>query len=96
MQSKKEYITKVQVQALDTFGKDKQMIVAIEELSELQKELCKSLRGLNKRTQILEELADVMFMLPQVCAAYDITEDEIIKVQQAKAERLQGLLEGLK
>ena len=37
---------------------DKQIIVAIEELSELQKELCKHLRGKIDITNLIEEIAD--------------------------------------
>lgn len=51
------------------FGDVTQTIVAIEELSELQKELCKWLRD-SKRdiTPIMEEIADVRIMLEQLQA----------------------------
>ena len=50
----KEFYKKI----LDIY-KWKQVIVAIEELSELQKELCKSLRGDTNYDNIIEEIADV-------------------------------------
>lgn len=43
-----------------------QVVVAIEELSELQKELCKSLREKENKNAILEEMADVYIMLDQM------------------------------
>lgn len=51
------------------FGDVAQTIVAIEELSELQKELCKWLRD-SKRdiTPIVEEIADVRIMIEQLQA----------------------------
>lgn len=52
--------------AIDTFGEQNQIIVAIEELSELQKELCKLLRGQYHITNMSEEMADVEIMLEQL------------------------------
>ena len=45
--------------ALDHYGNDNQVIVAIEELSELQKELCKMQRGEKDVEHIAEEIADI-------------------------------------
>ena len=44
---------------------EKQFIVSIEELSELQKELCKLLRNKGKKENIIEEVAYVTIMLEQ-------------------------------
>jgi len=52
--------------AVDTFGTVSQMIVSIEEMSELQKELCKHLRGSDNKDAIAEEIADVEIMLDQL------------------------------
>jgi len=52
--------------AIDTFGEREQMVVAIEELAELQKELTKILRGGGNRDTLAEELADVQIMLDQL------------------------------
>lgn len=43
-----------------TFGEDNQIIVAIEELAELQKELTKWIRGKGHICNIAEEIADVL------------------------------------
>lgn len=67
--------------------KDKQLIVAIEELSELQKELCKALRGKPNKEDIIEELADVLIMLDQVKIYFKIEDDEIRDIIDQKIER---------
>lgn len=54
--------------AIDAYGRENQLIVAIEELSELQKELCKQMR-INTgrpRSRVAEEIADVEIMLEQL------------------------------
>lgn len=56
--------------AIDTYGKEKQLLKAVEEMSELQKELCKAVvRGCPAYalTSINEEIADVEIMLEQAC-----------------------------
>lgn len=67
--------------------KDKQLIVAIEELSELQKELCKTLRGNINKENIIEELADVYIMLDQVKIYFSITSNEVKEMIDKKIER---------
>ena len=51
---------------IQKFGVKNQIIVAIEELSELQKELCKYLRDKTNIRNISEEMADVEIMLEQL------------------------------
>ncbi len=67
--------------------KDKQLIVAIEELSELQKELCKTLRGNINKENIIEELADVYIMLDQIKIYFLITNNEVKEMIDKKIER---------
>lgn len=67
--------------------KDKQLIVAVEELSELQKELCKALRGNINKENIIEELADVLIMLDQVKIYFSITSNEVKEIIDKKIER---------
>lgn len=66
---------------------EKQIVVAIEELSELQKELCKSLRGKTNRENIIEEIADVLIMLDQVILYYRLDQQEIQKAVEYKVKR---------
>ena len=56
----------VYIDAVNHFGVDSQLIVAIEEMAELTKELTKYKRGLGTTAGIAEELADVEIMLEQL------------------------------
>lgn len=80
-------------QAIQEFGSDKQALVAVEELSELQKEILKSVnRRQNNRTQILEELVDVLIMIRQLVFIYGHTYSELQEIADKKQERLRGYL----
>lgn len=52
--------------ALVNYGEKSQMIVALEELSECQKEICKLLRGNGNLEHLAEEVADATIMLEQL------------------------------
>ena len=52
--------------ALTTYGAEAQMVVALEELSECQKEICKVLRGRGDINHLAEEIADATIMLEQL------------------------------
>lgn len=80
--NRKELYTKL----LNLYG-DKQIIIAIEELSELQKELCKSLRNNYNYGNIVEEIADVEIMLEQMKIYFEINEDEIEEMKEIKTKR---------
>lgn len=56
----------VYIRAIDNYGITAQLVVAVEELSELQKEICKFLRGNDPTAAIAEEMADVTIMLEQL------------------------------
>jgi hypothetical protein len=51
---------------ISKFGCDSQIIVGIEELAELQKELTKQLRGNGNINHIVSEIADVEIMIEQL------------------------------
>lgn len=53
-------------QLIKSFGSKHQILIAIEELSELQKELIKYLRNKDNQDHISEEMADVYIMLYQL------------------------------
>ena len=53
----------VYTDALVTFGERTQMVVALEELSECQKEICKYMRGYGNAEHLAEEIADAAIML---------------------------------
>lgn len=80
-------------QALQQFGFNKQVLVAVEELSELQKELLKNInRGHNNRDHIKEELVDVLIILRELVLLYDFSENELNSIANEKMERLKGYL----
>lgn len=76
---------------IEKFG-EKQVIVAIEELSELQKELCKALRGKLDIDHITEEFADVWIMLQQMKLYFRIDSKKIEDIVDSKIERSKELL----
>ena len=78
--------------AIEIYGKDMQLNVAIEELSELIKEICKNKRGSNNRKNIIEEMADCYIMLEQVAIIFDISNHDINEVVSYKIERLEKRL----
>lgn len=75
--------------AIEKYGIKNQLIVAIEELSELQKTLCKFLRG--NVTNIEEEIADVEIMIIQLEEMFNYNKIEKWKVD--KIQRLEQRIE---
>lgn len=78
--------------AIATFGEEKQCIVAIEELSELQKELTKFLRKKLDQGHLEEEIADVKIVVEQLIMIFRCKE-EVEGWRQRKLERLEKKLE---
>ena len=80
-------------QAIDRYGKTLQTFVAIEEMSELTKELVKNMRGSDNHESIVEELADVYIMLDQIQIMNGINLNEVLAKMHEKLERLKERLE---
>ena len=62
---------KIYCEALNKWGAEAQTLMVFEEMSELQKELCKHARGKDNREAIAEEIADVQIMLEQMMILHD-------------------------
>lgn len=77
-------------QARDVFGAQAQLVVALEELSEAQKEICKFLRGKGDLDHLTEEIADAQIMLEQVQMLCAIDESAVQEQMDSKIERLRG------
>lgn len=77
-------------QAIDLYGEKAQKLMAIEEMSELTKEICKDFREKLNRENLIEEMADVLIMLDQMLLMYKISGDEIQQMRERKIERLKG------
>ena len=81
--------------ALETFGAEVQMVMSIEEMSELTKELCKHRRGRDNVEAIAEEIADVEIMLQQMEILFDCA-GQVDKFRRYKLERLAERIDGAK
>ena len=77
------------------YGADLQQIIAIEEMSELQKEICKNKRGRDNIDHIAEEIADVLICIDQLQIMFDIKE-RVEEWKDKKARRvLKQMLEDI-
>lgn len=85
----------VYLEAIKTFGALPQMVVAIEECSELQKEITKIIRKKGDLTNLAEEIADVEIMLEQLKLIFTI-HDKVIEQKGEKIERLKRIIEKYK
>ena len=72
-----------EIVAVDPVG----VVVAIEEMSELIKEISKQIRYENNENNMAEEIADVRVMLDQLEYFYDL-KDKIDKIYDEKLERM--------
>lgn len=61
--------------------------IVIEELSELQKEICKDLRGYDRKEEIKEEMADVYICLQLLKEIYNFSDEELEKMYKRKMKR---------
>ena len=78
---------KTYTNAMLAFGERNQLIVAVEELSECQKEICKILRGGEDYRHLAEEVADATIMLEQIRMMFNIN-DRVCEFMDEKIERL--------
>ena len=79
-------------EAIDRYGTEAQLMMVLEEMSELQKEICKWFRGKRDPDAIADELADVEIMLEQVKIIFDL-HGEVKEHIDRKIERLQYRLD---
>lgn len=74
--------------AVKKFGGLNQCVIAIEEMSELTKEICKFYRGGYNFDALAEEIADVTIMLEQLRIIFNINE-EVCEQMDRKVIRLE-------
>lgn len=77
--------------ALRKWGADAQTMMAIEEMSELTKEICKLGRGKRDMESLADEIADVTIMLEQLRLIYELN-DRVCAHMDEKIRRLQDRL----
>lgn len=90
-------------ETMDRYGIERQSLVAMEELSELQKAISKLVRNPEEKTKplefkglknnLIEEMADVLICMDQLIEFYHIQRLEIQELIQAKQERQAKRLE---
>lgn len=85
---------KTYTNAMLAFGERNQLIVAVEELSECQKEICKILRGGEDYRHLAEEVADATIMLEQIRLMFNIN-DCVCNFMDEKIKRLDERMRGL-
>ena len=80
---------------LEKFGEDSQIDVAVEEMSELIKELIKYKRSkihfrekqAASREHVVEEIGDVLFMMEYLKKIFSISDEEVKRIIEEKASR---------
>lgn len=98
-----EIDARINQETMDRYGIQNQILVAMEELSELQKAVSKLVRYPEERTKPfdfkglrnnqIEEMADVLICMDQLIEYYQIERHEIQELIQAKQERQAKRLE---
>lgn len=77
------------------YGIENTTVVAIEEHSEVIKELTKMLRGRGNKNHLEEEIADVIICIEEICMLYHLSreniQNQIIYKQFRETKRMQGL-----
>ena len=79
-------------QAIETYGAESQLNVAIEEFSELIKEICKHKRYMDNTKAIIEEMADCYIMLEQMKMIFGFGSTVITDAMDKKIKRLKSRL----
>ena len=80
------------LKALNLFGPREELIKVCEELGELQAEVFKSVKGKADRDNILEELADVYFVLGYIKEIYHISDEELDENMNSKVQDFEKVL----
>lgn len=92
----KKYIELIQTIA-KKYGKEKQVLQAVEEMTELQKELIKNVnRNKDNKKEIILEIADVEIMLMQLVDIYNIEPNKLIGAMEYKLLRQKGRIKNEK
>ena len=78
--------------AIETYGADMQLNVAIEEFAELTKEICKHKRKADNTKAIVEEMADCYIMLEQMQIIFGLGSTVIADAINKKVDRLKKRL----
>lgn len=86
-------IEKLHNDEIDMIKGFRNIIIILEELGELNKELTKALRNKQDRIGIIEETADVLICVEYIKKIFNITEREINSAIYVKANELKNKLD---
>jgi NTP pyrophosphatase (non-canonical NTP hydrolase) len=75
--------------AIEKWGASIQLIMCIEEMSELTKEISKYFRGKDNKKDLIEEMGDVYIMLEQMKIIFDVQEKELHDSIENKIKNLE-------
>lgn len=78
---------RVYAKAFNVYGTERQRMVAIEEMAELTKELCKIQRDGTTMDKLVDEITDVKIMVEQLVLMFDC-KDEVYHRMRQKIDRL--------
>ena len=87
---------KVLIKALKNYGVDKQLLICEEEAAELIQAITKMQRypdDLNRRDNLIEEMADVLICLEYLKLIYKIDDAEVDKQMNGKVKRIKNRME---
>ena len=79
----------IMAEIINYYGHEPQKMMLLEEMAELQKEICKDMRydpAVNLKA-ITEEVADVLIMLEQIQMMYHISETRLHAITHEKLHR---------
>ncbi len=79
-------------QAIETYGAEAQLNVAIEEFAELTKEICKHKRYMDNTKAIIEEMTDCYIMLEQMEMIFGLDSTVISDAMNKTIKRLKSRL----
>lgn len=77
----------IMAEIISYYGHESQKMMLLEEMSELQKEICKDMRYNPDLEAITEEVADVLIMLEQIQMMYRISETKLHAITNEKLHR---------
>ena len=84
---------KIFQRTIDQWGVQPQLIMFVEESSELNKEISKYLRGKDNLKEISEEIVDCQIMLDQLIHIFNFDDKLLKEIRKQKIERIERRLE---
>ena len=82
----------LQKDTIDTFGKNIQSTICMEECAELIQAISKMKRGKDQRENLIEEMADVYIILEQLQCMYNVPDNKLLEWINKKQDRQRNML----